>query len=327
MIFVATAKDVAALAGVSIGSVSNYLNGRHQRKATAEKIKTAMTQLDYHQNIIASGLKKNKTMSIGIVINQLTDFFSMSIVSAIEAYVEKFGYSIIVCDYHDDKKRLEQKIDFLLKRSIDAIIVFHQDQSTPMLEKIANSNIPIVAIDAPINGLKTDVVVVNNYDSSKAGVNYLLKKGYRHIGIITGLSENYIAQKRQQGYEDALKENGLTVKNSYIWSGDYTIKSGYEGFNRLIKQNPDLDAIFIINYYMSLGAIKAYREKDHQPNIEFLVYDHFFVNDLFFPEISSIEQPVKQIGTTAGKLVIAKLTNPAETSCQTVYCRNIFHRM
>ena len=80
----ATAQDVATLAGVSIGSVSNYLNGKQQRKSTAEKIKKAMEQLDYHQNIIASGLKKNKTMSIGIVINQLTDFFSMSIVSAID---------------------------------------------------------------------------------------------------------------------------------------------------------------------------------------------------------------------------------------------------
>lgn len=327
MILVATAKDVATLAGVSIGSVSNYLNGRHQRKSTAEKIKYAMAQLDYHQNIIASGLKKNKTMSIGIVINQLTDYFSMSIVSAIETYVEKFGYSIIVCDYHDDKKRLEHKIDFLLKRSIDAVIVFHQDQCTPMLQKIVNNHIPIVAIDAPIRGLNTDVVVVNNYESSKTGVNYLIDEGYRHIGIIAGSNKNYIAQKRRKGYEDALKENNLPVHQNYIWTGDYTIKSGYDGFNNLISKNTDLDALFIINYYMSLGAIKAYRQNLTRSKIKFLVYDHFFVNDLFFPKISSIEQPVKQIGTTAGKLVIAKLTNPTEKKCQTVYCRNIFHQM
>lgn len=323
----ATAKDVAILAGVSIGSVSNYLNGKHQRKDTAKKIKNAMTQLDYHQNIIASGLKKNKSMSIGIVINQLTDFFSMSIVSAIETYVEKFGYSTIVCDYHDSKQRLEQKIEFLLKRSIDAIIVFHQDQCTPALKKVANKNIPIVAIDAPINGLNTDVVVVDNYASSKKGVNYLIKKGYHNIGIITGSAENYIAQKRQQGYEDALKENGLPLHKKYIWSGDYSIKSGYQGFNELISQNADLDAIFIINYYMSLGAIRASREKRQQHRVEFLVYDHFFVNDLFFPDVSSIEQPVQEIGVAAGKLVIAKLTKPTETSYQTVFCHNIFHHI
>ncbi|MEB3363037.1 LacI family DNA-binding transcriptional regulator [Lactobacillus sp. R2/2] len=108
----ATVKDVATLAGVSIGSVSNYLNGKQQKKVTAQRIKQAMKELDYHQNIIASGLKKNKTMSIGIVINQLTDYFSMSIVSAIETYVEQFGYSIIVCDYHDDKNALSKKLIF-----------------------------------------------------------------------------------------------------------------------------------------------------------------------------------------------------------------------
>lgn len=323
VIVVATAQDVATLAGVSIGSVSNYLNGKQQRKSTAEKIKKAMEQLDYHQNIIASGLKKNKTMSIGIVINQLTDFFSMSIVSAIEAYVEQFGYSIIVCDYHDDKKRFEQKLDFLLDHSVDAIIVFHQDFATKMLKKVAAEHIPIVAIDAPIRGLKSDVVVVNNYESSKIGVNYLINKGHHKIGIITGTAKNYISRERQRGYEDALKEHQLRNDQTTIWTGDYSIQSGCDGFNELITKNPDLDALFIINYYMSLGAIKAYRESNLHPKIEFLVYDHFFVNDLFFPEISSIEQPVDQIGTTAGKLLINRLSKPNSSDFQTVYCNNI----
>lgn len=323
----ATVKDVATLAGVSIGSVSNYLNGKQQKKVTAQRIKQAMKELDYHQNIIASGLKKNKTMSIGIVINQLTDYFSMSIVSAIETYVEQFGYSIIVCDYHDDKKRLEQKIDFLINRSIDALVVFHQDKVTPMLNKISKTNIPIVAIDAPIKGLKSDAVVVNNYESSKTGINYLIKKGYRNIGIITGSADNYITQKRQQGYEDALLQNNIPLRKKYIWSGDYTIKSGYDGFNYLSNQNKDLDAVFVINYYMSLGAIKAYYQKWCNKRVKFLVYDHFFINDIFYPGISSIEQPLDQIGNTAGKLLINRLTKPNQANFQTIYCDNIFHKM
>ncbi|RMC48129.1 LacI family DNA-binding transcriptional regulator [Lactobacillus sp. ESL0225] len=319
-----TIKDVAALAGVSIGSVSNYLNGKQQRESTSKRIKKAMKQLNYHQNIIASGLKKNKTMSIGIVINQLTDFFSMSIVSAIETYVEKFGYSIIVCDYHDDKERFEQKIDFLLNRSIDAIIVFHQDHSTPMLQKVVENNIPIVAIDAPIQGINSDVVVVNNYDSSKTGVNYLINKGYKNIGIIAGSPKNYISQKRQRGYESALKQNGITIKSEYIWQGDYTIQSGYEGFTQLIN-TVNLDAIFIINYYMSLGAMKAYLKIKKQPKIEFLVYDHFFVNDIFYPDVNSIEQPVEKIGVTAGKLLINRLESlTTNKDYQIVYCNNFF---
>lgn len=322
----ATVKDVALLAGVSVGSVSNYLNGKQQRKNTVVRIKNAMKQLNYHQNIIASGLKKNKTMSIGIVINRLTDFFSMSIVSAIENYVEKFSYSIIVCDYHDDKKRFEKKIEFLINRSIDAIIVFHQDHVTPMLKKITENKIPIIAIDAPIAGLKSDTVVVNNYESSKEGINYLIKKGHRNIGIITGSFDNYISQKRQQGYEDALKENNIPIRKENIWFGDYTIKSGYDGFNELIRKSKNLDALFVINYYMSLGAIKAYRQQTSLSKIEFLIYDHFFVNDIFYPEISSIEQPVEQIGITAGKMVINRLVKQTNNDYQTIYCNNIFHK-
>lgn len=320
-----TAKDVAALAGVSLGSVSNYLNGKRQRKSTSENIKNAMEQLNYHKNIIASGLKKNRTMSIGIVINQLTDYFSMSIISVIERYVEKYGYSIMVCDYHDDKERFEKKINFLLNRSIDAIIVFHQDHVTPMLKKAYKERVPIIAIDAPIKGLPSDAVIVNNYESSKIGVNYLIKKGYKNIGIITGSSKNYISNERQRGYEDALRQNNILIRNNYIWHGNYTIEAGYQGYNELVKTTPKLDALFIINYYMSLGAISAYRQEPHHKKLKILVYDHFFVNDIFYPEISSIEQPIEQIGNKAGKLIIERLTNSVNSGFKTIYCNNIVH--
>lgn len=319
-----TIKDVAAKAGVSIGSVSNYLNGKVIKKKNAELIQKAMDELDYHRNFIAKGLKENRSMSIGIIINRLTDYFSMSIVSALENFLEKQGYSIIICDYRGNKERFDKKIDFLLNRSVDAVIVFHQDRSTPGLRKIKSKKIPIIAIDAPIENLKTDVVVVDNYEASKKGVLHLIEEGANYIGIVSGKDANYISRKRQGGYEDALIESGLDVRKQYIWSGDYTIESGYIGTKKLLKANPEMDAIFVINYYMSMGSLKALQEMNVKDKIKVLVFGHFFVNDIFFPTISSIEQPVYEIGKTAGKLIIERLKGEENTNYRTVYCKNTF---
>lgn len=318
----ATVKDVALRAGVSLGSVSNYLNGKRLKPKTASRIKKAMDELDYHQNIIASGLKKNKSMSIGIVVNSLTDFFSMSIVSEIENYVENYGYSIIICDCREDKQRFEEKIEFLLNRSIDAIVVFHQDESSPMLEKVVEQAVPIVAIDAPIHGIQSDVVLVNNYESSREGVVDLINRGYQKIGIISGQPRNYISRERQGGYEDALREHDLPINQQYIWQGNYTIQSGVEGTTRLLTKHPEIEALFVINYYMSLGALKALRQNFSKRHVEMLIFDHFFVNDIFYPSISSIEQPVATIGKTAGRLLIERLVKGKEGNYETIYCKN-----
>lgn len=318
-----TIRDVAELAKVSIGSVSNYLNGGKLKTTTSGRIQEAMDTLDYHQNIIAKGLKNNRSMSIGVLINSLSDVFAISIVSEIEGYVESFGYSIIICDYKGDNQRFEEKLNFLYNRSIDAVVVFHQDEGTPMLHKLSDEHIPIIAIDAPINGIDSDVILVDNYETSKKAVTQLMQTGYQNIGIIAGNHKNYIARERERGYHDALQGKNVQIKKQYIWQGDYTIESGFKGTNQLLDNNPQMTAIFVINYYMALGAIKALRQRGLQAgeNIGMVVFDHFLMNDIFYPEITSIKQPIGKMGRAAGELLINRLIgSDKEKSFQKIYC-------
>lgn len=319
----ATIRDVAKRANVSVGTVSRYLNGETLKTQNSKRIADAIQSLNYRQNIIAKGLKNNRSMSIGVLINTLSDVFATPVVSALESYVERFGYSIILCDYKQDPKRFEQKLEFLINRAIDGLVVFHSEQETPMLKRVSDMGIPIVAIDAPIKGVNVDSVLVDNAAATKRAISRLLDEGYQRIGIIAGQESNYIGRQRLLGYQEALKERGIVVNRDYIWSGDYTVASGTTGTHALMRQHPAPDALFAINYYMGLGTIKALNELHLKigQDIGLIAFDRFALNDIFQPTITSISQPVEAMGEAAGERLMTRLhQKEGNLDLQTVVC-------
>lgn len=312
-----TIKDVAKLSGMSVGSVSRYLNNESLKTANEKKIQDAIQKLNYKTNVMAKGLKENKSMSIGVLINDLSDVFATSVVSALESYIEDYGYSIIVCDYRSDYERMEKKINFLLQRSIDGLVIFHAEKSTDMLHEVSKRGIPIVAIDSPIDGVDTDSVLVDNYQASKEAVQRLIDSGYRNIGLIGGQDSNYIARERQNGYIDALLDADLPIIKDNVWNGNYTIDSGYSGTESILAKG-NIDSIFAINYYMGLGSINALKQNDIKigQNFGFISFDRFIFNEAITPDITSVEQPVENMGKVAGKLLMEKVNEKQNSKLQ-----------
>jgi LacI family transcriptional regulator len=169
--------------------------------------------LGYEENIIAKGLKNNKTLSIGVVINVLTDVFATSIVTELETHLEANNYSLILCDYQNDfvklEQKLEQKLEFLRSRFVDGIVIFHLGQKLPILEQLEKEGIPIVAVDSPIRDFLSDAVLVDNYQASYDVVNKLFELGHQKIGIIAGTQDRFIGRERLNGYVDATRKLGV----------------------------------------------------------------------------------------------------------------------
>ena len=115
----ASIRDVAKMAGVSVGTVSRYLNGQQLKEKNMEKISEAISALDYKENIIAKGLKNNRSFSIGLLINGISSRFGSEVVSGIERVAEENGYSLLLSGFADQPEKIEQKIEYLMKHAID----------------------------------------------------------------------------------------------------------------------------------------------------------------------------------------------------------------
>ena len=301
----ATIRDVAQRADVSIGTVSRYLNGYRLRDSNADRVERAIKELGFIPSPAAQGLKNNRSRSIGVIINTLTDVFATSIASELEDSLERRGYGMTVCDYRDDLDRLEQKAAFLSSRKVDGLVVFHAEQSVPAIRAFAESGKPVVAVDAPIVDCKTDVVIVDNRSGATTAVNRLIQAGHKHIATIAGDPCRYIGYERLQGYREAMDKAGL-YREDLVACGDYTIESGRALMADLLRKHPEVTAVFTANFYMTLGAVRGARDAGRRipKDLSIAGFDHFKFSDILDIEITAVQQPIEDMGRAIGRLLL-----------------------
>lgn len=305
----ATIRDVAKKAGVSLGTVSRYLNGYLLREENRKKIEKAIQELGFKENMIAKGLKNNRSMTIGVAIGSLTDIFSTSIVTAIENTAAKHNYSIMLCDYQGSLEKLGQKLMFLKDRSIDGLILFNVSQRVPVLDEYVKEGIPIVAMDCPIAGLTTDQVIVDNAFASFQAVENLIEHGHRKISIIAGHEGIYSSDERLRGYLEALKTYGISPQEEWVRYGRFSNSGGYRAAKEILQGEEYPTALYVTNYYMMLGAMMAVYELNIKvpEQLSIIGFDHFELSDVIKPALTVIEQPIEKMGEAAAMLVLKRI--------------------
>lgn len=305
----ATIKDVAEYAGVSIATVSKYLNGGNVLDKNEELIEQAIEALDYKVNMMARGLKTNKTMTVGILIPSFVNIFFTTIVSSIENKLLQNGYSTIICDYREDEELEKKKLEFLLHKNVDGIIMVPYGEISEQIRNISNREIPVVLLDRNIKNIECDVVLTDNINGSYDAVEQLIKRGHKRIGIICGPESIYTSQERLKGYRRVHEDYGILIDNSLIKHGDYQTESGYEKFIELLNIVNPPTAVFVTNYEMTLGAIMAINEKNIDIPIELSLigYDNIQMAKIVRPPLSIVIQPMKEIGETAAEIILKRL--------------------
>ncbi len=305
----ATMKDVARKSGLSIATISKYINGGNVLEENRVVIDKAIKELGFEVNEIARGLKTNKTMTIGLLIPSLENIFFTSIVSNIESILIKNGYSTIICDYKEDKNLEKQKLDFLVKKMVDGIITMPMGCDLEVINSVINRNIPIVLIDRALRGVECDTVLVDNLNASYNAVEQLIMLGHKRIGIICGPEDIYTAQERLKGYERVHEDYDMTIDSELIKKGDYQVESGYRLLLELINMEEPPTAVLVTNYEMTLGAVMAINESDIKvpDDISIIGFDNLQLAKVVKPPLSIVIQPVKQIGEVAANTILRRL--------------------
>lgn len=299
----ATIKDLSKKSGVGVGTISRYLNGYKVKEKTRVAIELALQDTGYVRNPIARSMKTGKSMMVAVVVPNLANMFSMRVIESIERVLEKEGYSVIVSDCGGDEERQLQKLKVLKHKMVDGFILMPLVRESEKIVSILGS-IPVVLIDRLTDKPIFDSVTVSNFETSYNETKRLLQSGVRKIGIIEGPQNIYTAVERKRGFETALREFGIA--NEYVAKGGYNVEDGYKAMNKLLKYN--LEGIFISNYELTIGAMRAYAESDQ--SIKIVGFDSIELSHLINKSIICISQPVEEIGEKAADLLLERMNNP-----------------
>jgi LacI family transcriptional regulator len=304
----ATIQDVAQLAGVSTGTVSNALTGKRPvAEATRQRIMAAMDELGYQPNLMARGLVNQRSNVLSIVITELQDlgFYGYSsALTGIQRKANELGYSLMLHFVEGSSEdEIFATLDQIRARRADGVIwAIHEiGRNRDWVQNIqAESYPPIIFLHMhPDQNLS--VVSIDNQAGAHLAVSHLIEQGCRKIGIITGPSDWWESQARLAGWQQALEQAGLDFASSSVVEGNWRADSGRSGMETLLDQRPDIDGVFACNDSMALGAIHTVcRRGLCIPDDLLLVgYDNTPEAASYWPPLTSVRQGLQQSGQIA----------------------------
>lgn len=297
-----TIRDVAKKAKISITTVSRVLNQSNHRvnPRTKQRVLRAIEELNYRPNILARGLLKKGTQTIGVIVPDISNSYYSEITHGIEDIANKNGYTVIICNTYRLSSRVLNYIEVLAERQVDGIILAGGINGKSLIEESLKRNeLKVVLIGE--HGIDFPSVQIDNFAGAYNAISYLIESGHRDIGFIKGPSRSITSRERLKGYRKALEDNHIKVKESLIKNGDFTPKGGVEATKSLIGQKIKPSAIFCANDQMAIGAIKILRESGYRvpEDMAIVGFDDIELASYIRPSLTTISVPMYRLGQKA----------------------------
>lgn len=303
----ATIKDVAELAGVSIATVSRVVKGaQNVSPKTAASVNSAIQKLNYHPNALARQLKRQCTNNIIVIIPDISNTFFHKILLGIEETAEKNGMHILIADMHNKTSIEEYYLKALMQKEVDGIISFSANVAQQLLTQAAN-NFPIVIACQYLDNIDIPSITIDNITAAKEICNHLVMTGKKSIAHLTALPNFLLYQDRLNGYMASLKENNLDFQAGLLRYCSPNIESGYEQTLSLLDSGQHFDAIFAAGDTMAIGAVRALKERGVSIPHDCAVagFDDIEMSSLIDPPLTTIQQPKYRIGCCAMEMLIS----------------------
>ncbi|MGL5949224.1 MAG: substrate-binding domain-containing protein [Aeromonas sp.] len=309
----ATIKDVAARAGVSISTVSHVLNNTRRVSEDATKnVLEAVATLNYAPNSVARSLKINATKTIGMLVTTSVNPFFAEVVQGVEAYCFEQGYSLILCNTENQPSRQQHHLRMLMEKRVDGLLVLGTDIDSSLRDMLRiHKSVPQVVLDWGTECDFANVINDNSRSGARLAVRHLLEWGHTDIACITGQLAKPTSQQRLDGVRDALAEHGLTLRDDRLFEADYETQSGFAAMQRILALKPRPTAVFASNDPMAIGAMCAAWEAGVKvpEEISVIGYDDVEMARFASPPLTTIRHPKAELGQLAVQQLIARIRN------------------
>jgi DNA-binding LacI/PurR family transcriptional regulator len=309
-----TIKEVAELAGVSVGTVSHVITGSvHVSDPLRLKVEAAIRNLDYHPNHVARSLKTSRTRTLGIIVPDMTISFFPQVIRGAETAARQRGYSLIAVNSTDSAERQSELLSLLRSQQVEGILLVIAAATTPtnQMTRMIEAGIPVVCVDRVPEKVKVDSISVEDVSAAEMAVDHLIAMGYRRIAIVTGPVSLKNEQRRLLGYEKSLKRAKLRRVGSLIWHGNLRPEDIEVMCRDRLSDAANLpDAIFCTNGPTALGALRGLRDCGLRvpEDIGFATFDDLTqVDDIFRPGITTVVQPAYDMGFRAAEILLERI--------------------
>jgi LacI family transcriptional regulator len=303
---VTTISDVARLAGVSPATVSRYLKGVPVR--AEDRVRDAIAALEFRPNAVARSLKSGATMTVGLVIPDVTNPFFAAVVKGVESVAREAGYTTSLFNTDESLEREGELVEILADR-VDGLILAPVNEDDPVPARTRGRGVPTVFVDRDVPGSAFDAVLIDNHGGGRAAATHLLELGHERLGIVSGPLESTPGRGRFQGFAEAVREAGLELGPGYVQQGDFRTQGGYQAMLRLLGLAQPPTGAFVCNNLMAIGALRAVREVGVRvpEQLSIVGFDDLDVGDLLAPPLTVIDRPMEEQGVLAMRLLLSRL--------------------
>ncbi|WP_394239925.1 substrate-binding domain-containing protein [Vibrio astriarenae] len=310
----ATIKDVAKEAGVSIATASRVINNSpNTSQAALDAVQQAMTKLGYRPNANARALVNKTTNAIGVLVNDASAPFFGTMIKAIDTIASEQEKQLLIgSGYHDpDKER--NAINLLINSRCDSLVIHSKGLADQELVAFAKEIPGLVIINRVVPDIANRCVALDNYRGSYMATEHLIRSGHRHIGYLCSSHNIDDAHDRKRGYLDALATHDIEYRDEYIEYGEPDEMGGEQCMVNLLAKNTPITAVAAYNDYMAAGCLALLQENGYQipDDLSVIGFDDGHIARFIYPRLTTVRYPIQVMANEAVKLSI-KLANEAD---------------
>ncbi|EMK6903523.1 substrate-binding domain-containing protein [Vibrio cholerae] len=325
----ATIKDVAREAGVSVATVSRVINKSPKAsQASIDAVTSAMHKLGYRPNAAARALVNQSTNTIGVLVSDVSDPFFGTLVKAVDTVAHREGKHLLIGNGYHRAEEERRALELLINSRCDALVIHSKALPDEELIEYANEVKTLVLINRHIPQLADRCISLDNQKGAYLATDFLIRQGHRNIACISSSHQIEDADQRIAGYQQALSEHGINLSSSYIEKASPDSEGGEQAMTNLLVKSLPFTAVVAYNDNMAAGAMLVLEENGHSvpEHVSVIGFDDALISRYLRPRLTTVRYPIQLMAEKATQLALALATDAPRENDPMIFSPTIVRR-
>ncbi len=310
-----TIKDIANHLHLSVSTISRALaDDKNIKRETKEQVFEAAKELGYHRNLLAASLRRGRSNTVGVIVNEMLTPFASEVIKGIQNVMHEKGIRVLICNSNNNPEQELRNIRLMENSLTDGIIIAmcHDSHNLDEFRRLQEKGIPMVFFNSTPRGFEVSGVVMNSYSKSFFLVDHLVCSGRRKIVLVRGPQATVDMVDIYKAYLDSLAKFNIPVNKDLIVDADLSVEEGERIADLLVEKEVDFDAVFASHELLAIGIMN--RLRDHgitiPDDVSIAGFSGSTFSKLVYPKLTTVEPPLEEMGVKAAEMLLEKLDHP-----------------